>query len=95
MHQLDNKVFDIIDARCNHEVQRHDDGRRPSRLCERARQAFSIQPLYYAQTPLDTAVGLTVASPSAVYTPGGVLFVTRLPYTFNGTSTLSTGVLPY
>jgi len=21
VHQLDNKVFDIIDARCNHEVQ--------------------------------------------------------------------------
>ena len=30
----------------------------------------------------------TVATPSAVYTPGGVLFLVRLPYTFNGNSTL-------
>ena len=40
------------------QTNRRDDVRRPARLYERARQAFSTQPSYYAQTPMDTAVGL-------------------------------------
>jgi hypothetical protein len=39
-------------------TNRHDDVRRPSRLYERTRQVLSIQPSYYAQTPLHAAVGL-------------------------------------
>jgi hypothetical protein len=40
------------------QTNRHDDVRRPPRLYERARQAFSIQGSCYAQTPLHSAVGL-------------------------------------